>query len=126
MTSSFGRLARHHATNGAGTSMPGSRVNSSFGSCDWHKASRSRDTTATTSAGWPAIGISRGHASIGLRAARSTNAHRGEALTCSGPRGDGYLRAGRGLLRTQRLDELRDRGADLVGAVMLQISSFPV
>src|SRR5262245_52071548 len=29
------------------------------------------------------------------------------------------LRAGRWLLRTQRLDELRDRGADLVGAVLL-------
>src|SRR3989449_1250089 len=50
---------------------------------------------------------------------RATNAHRGEALTCSGPRGGGYLRAGRRLLRTQRLDELRDRGADLVGAVLL-------
>src|SRR5262245_32024278 len=50
---------------------------------------------------------------------RATNAHRGEALTCSGPRGGGYLRAGRRLLRTQRLDELRDRAADLVGAVLL-------
>src|SRR5262245_24674229 len=50
---------------------------------------------------------------------RATNAHCGEALTCSGPPGGGYLRAGRRLLRTQRLDELRDRGADLVGAVLL-------
>src|SRR5215467_12254392 len=51
--------------------------------------------------------------------ASSMNAHCGEALTCSGPPGGGYLRAGRRLLRTQRLDELRDRGADLVGAVLL-------
>src|SRR5262249_29184732 len=50
---------------------------------------------------------------------RATNAHCGEALTCSGPPGGGYLRAARRLLRTQRLDELRDRDADLVGAVLL-------